>query len=432
MLAAAVICSVLSTTPRGWRLGPWPLRLIELGGFGYLLTIPLGRDAPDLLRNLLLLLLGAGLLASARSRSAEGAEAFRYKLLIPFGIFVAASLLSTLASSDPALSVERSSHTPIAMLFFFAAQHIASDRSALRRLQLVLCGVLLLLGIDGVWQTASGASLLSGSQDHLLYRGRATGSLPHPNDLALIPILMPFGVSLVVRDRCSGVRLLALASLVLAISTSFLSQSRNAWLGCAIALGTLLLLGRSWKLALGVSAAAAAVLAVLFAADIANLRTKLGSLASPHSEGRFGLWSVAWRMFAESPVLGKGVHMFGEFYANYLANVDLPARFVREARPIPWPHNLYLELLAERGVVGFAAFGLVVSPGVARATRAARARPPFSQAAALVASLATFLAMSSLDLTFYKDWVALVFWFLIGLAAQVGAPDAGSCSREAA
>lgn len=417
---------------RGAHLDLWSKKSIEVGTYAYLLTIPFGPSAPDLLRSFPLLLLGAGLFASVRAREAEGAAPFRYRLLIPFGIFVGVSVLSTLLSSNPALSGERSAYTPIAMLFFFAGQHIAADRLALRRLQPTICGVLLLLGIDGVWQSVSGASLLSGSQDQLLYGGRVTGSLPHPNDLALIPILMPFGVSLLVRDRRWSVRLLALASLTLSISTAFLSQSRNAWLGCAVAMGTLLLLSRNWKLAVGTSMEAAAVFAVSVAADLANLRARVETLWRLPSEGRFGLWSVAWRMFTESPVVGKGVHLFGEFYAPYLSQIGLPETFTREARPIPWPHNLYLELLAERGVLGFAAWGLIVWRGGARAIRSALPQRPGSMEAALVASLATFLAMSCLDLTFYKDWVALVFWLLIGMAAQISTGDGRDDSQRAA
>jgi O-antigen ligase len=407
-------------------VGAWPKWLIELGCSLYLLMIPFGADLPGFLRNLPLLLLGAGLVGSARTRNAEGEEPFRYEMVVPFGIFVGSTLLSTVLSSDPAASVERSAHTPIAMLFFFGGQHIAADLRALRRFQLTICGMLLLFGIDGVWQSVSGASLLSGSTDHLLHRGRVTGSLPHPNDLALIPILAPFGVSVLVRERLTGVRLAALVSLALAITTAFLTQSRNCWLGFAVGMGTLLLLAGSWKLTLRVSAAAVLAFGAAAALDFANLRARLTSLAVPQAEGRFHLWSAAWRMFLEAPVVGKGIHVFGEFYAYYLSELGLADSYVREKRPIPWAHNLYLELLAERGITGFAAWALVVGQAGRRAFRFARIRPMGSESAALFASIATFLAMGLLDLTFYKDWVTLVFWLLMGLAAQTRIDGGGS------
>ena len=39
--------------------------------------------------------------------------------------------------------------------------------------------------------------------------------------------------------------------------------------------------------------------------------------------------------------------------------------------------------------------------------------------AALAASLASFLVMGTLDLTFLKDWVLLIFWLLAALCARI-------------
>jgi len=56
----------------------------------------------------------------------------------------------------------------------------------------------------------TGVSLLSGSQK---YGGRVTGSLPNPNDLALIPILLPLAFSLIV--QASSFKLRAIGAWVL-------------------------------------------------------------------------------------------------------------------------------------------------------------------------------------------------------------------------
>jgi len=395
--------SLLSRLKSGLASERW----IELGALSYLLTIPFGPTLPPLIRAGPLLVLFVGL-ALATLAPAGGAGRVSYRLVWPFALFAASTGLAIVASTQPDLSAERSRYAPVAFLFFFAAQHIAANPAALRRLGLALSTVFLLIGIDALWQLSTGASLLAGyeSQDT-----RISGSLPHPNDLALIPVLMPL-LMLAPMRHATGPRLLALTGSLLALAAVILSSSRTAWIGLAtVALAWPWLGGNRRQLA-QIIAAAAAFLALAFALDLADLRERVSSAAEWQSQGRFAVWSVAWRMFSEAPILGKGAHLFGEYYALYLSEVDLSPAFVREDRPIPWAHNLYLEFLAERGLVGFTAWAVFVVATVRCALRTPAAYP-------CGASLAAFLIMGLLDLTFFKDWVALAFCLVAGLAAQL-------------
>jgi O-antigen ligase len=69
---------------------------------------------------------------------------------------------------------------------------------------------------------------------------------------------------------------------------------------------------------------------------------------------RFALWSAAVALFVEAPILGHGARTYGILYQARLHDLDLPSWVFAEQRFVPWPHNLYLELLTEQGLVRFA------------------------------------------------------------------------------
>lgn len=112
-------------------------------------------------------------------------------------------------------------------------------------------------------------------------------------------------------------------------------------------------------------------------------------LLSGSGSGRWQFWGTALDEFASRPVAGHGAGSFEALWAR-----DAPiAYYVRNA------HSLYLETLAELGLLGFvalvAAFGTGVAAAVVRARGAAGGER--TAVAALGATLLAFLAGSALD-----------------------------------
>jgi putative inorganic carbon (HCO3(-)) transporter len=114
-------------------------------------------------------------------------------------------------------------------------------------------------------------------------------------------------------------------------------------------------------------------------------------------------------MFVQHPIFGIGVNNFGFLIQDYNADLD-----VNQA------HNLFLNIAAERGILGIVTF-LFVAVMSFRALRAAWRKAPEFTGRVLIAGISAailgFLAHSLFDVSYYDYRILLMFWIVIGLAA---------------
>lgn len=399
-------------------------RLAEGLLLAYLLTLPAGILMPEWVRPPILYgVIAAGVLDAATARA-------RHRLLglIPVGIFLAVHALSIATSGHPRLSIQLSVFLPVVVMVFVVAQRVLVTRAAVDRLFLCLGMIAAVIAFDGACRQVFLWSPLSFGT--VRPTGRIAASLPHPNDLVLVPILLPFAWEWL---RARGWVWLVAGAVVLApavVVSLVASQSRNAWLtmGGVIGVWVLLLLG--WRAALGAVVGLGLCIGGVLALDLFGVRARAGDFLRLSRDGRVGVWLVAIAMFRESPWLGKGVFTFGEYYTPswFASRVRFPEGYVPERMIIPWAHNLVLELLSERGLVGLASFLLMVGSALASVRR--RLADP--RVVAAVASLSGFLGASMLDLTLMKDWVALMLFLLLALLWRLGADGDGSGAGVAA
>jgi O-antigen ligase len=67
------------------------------------------------------------------------------------------------------------------------------------------------------------------------------------------------------------------------------------------------------------------------------------------SLGRITCWFTAWDMFSKEPILGMGPGSFMEKHAFFLKSFNLS----QTQHPLPFAHNVILQVLATTGLVGF-------------------------------------------------------------------------------
>jgi len=192
--------------------------------------------------------------------------------------------------------------------------------------------------------------------------------------------LAAIGLAIAIVRAVSGHRRLphGLLACLFAV-TLILTGSRGGWLAAFVGTGVALALcfGRS-LLARALAAGAAAVLALALSLSAGSL---VDDFASRGGE-RPWYWHVAWAEVADAPLVGKGA---GTFELAWLERQPIPAS-VHDA------HSLYLELLAELGIVGLALLGLALAPPLLAGFRGG--------SAAAAGGYVAFLAHAGLD----WDW----------------------------
>lgn len=181
------------------------------------------------------------------------------------------------------------------------------------------------------------------------------------------------------RNRVAPALLLAIA-----FSVPLLSQTRSG-LGVALALGIvlwLLLPKKNVKVLLGSVGVAAIVMAVVMTnsalwargdqtvAEIEHYM-KDAHFVSTSTTTRLELWRFAGRMFAEHPLIGVGNHNFAATLAGYKATGKTPD----ELGLFTHPHNDFLKLAAEGGLLGAAAILMLYLVPLLAAWKGYRLRP---------------------------------------------------------
>lgn len=284
---------------------------------------------------------------------------------------------------------------------------------------------------------------------------RASGSFRQPNPFAgYLGLTLPVAAALSlwgIHTLATGHRTPSVAAwaavyglATAAIAAGLLaSWSRGAWLGALVA-ALVVLLAFSRQTALWVTAAALALLVAALLGALnpgwipAALTDRLQDLPAyfglahvldqPVTDENFAVlerlahWVAALRMFALAPWLGVGPGNYETLYPL----VRLPIW----EEPLGHAHNIYLNVLAETGLVGLAGFLLFWGSAAAWVGRSARRTAQMTLqdswrqalAAGILGILAHLAVHSVFDNLFVQGiYLHLAFWFAALAAAQAPA-----------
>jgi O-antigen ligase len=205
---------------------------------------------------------------------------------------------------------------------------------------------------------------------------RLSGAGLNPNELgALLAVAAVLATCLAVsRSSSAGARLIALAAALLSTLLVIMTESRGAMLGLTAAvLVTPFAAGRGRRAAALAVALAAALSVAVWVTTAAPAQTR-ERLTQPTSSGsgRVDLWTVGLRMVKDEPITGVGAGNFPVSSVHYLLQ---PGAIARDEFIVDHPkvtHNIYLQVLAELGVIGLALFLALIGTCLACVLRAAR------------------------------------------------------------
>jgi O-antigen ligase len=387
-----------------WHAGPLPTTLLEnlvlLTVLLYLITVwrhhePLPKRTPYDIPILVFLVAGAiGIFVAPDHRAALGV--YRAFLLEPIAIFyVAVALLRSAADLRP----------------------------------------LLLAG-------AVSASLFSLAVI-VTFAGVLIGGHLHPNNAPGVFGINPNAVALYL-EPIAGVAL----GFVL-----FADSQKSRWIAAAVL--ALVLPALTCTLSRG-TLLAGAVLALVAVLSVSDLRLRLGLLGAAIVSGlalsqvpfvaarlahqfdpqhsTFGLreaiWSVTLRMLRDHPVFGAGI----SGYQTVMKHYRTP-----NLHPEPYAHNIFLTTWSEVGLVGLAAFAVILFGLLWRAARNFGSAHDLYRPLlwGIFAAWVVFIVHGLVDSPYWKNDLSLEFWILAAVevvaivAVKAGRPQSARESRSA-
>ncbi len=247
--------------------------------------------------------------------------------------------------------------------------------------------------------------------------GRLQGGGGDPNYLAggLIPAIA-FAGALLGNFRSALARWGLVASAgILALGLAA-TQSRAGLIAAMVALAAALVVYRQRRLYVVAVVAAVASLAGMWFAVNPDAWERTTSF-DDGGAGRSELWGVARKMSADHPVVGVGLNNFRTRSSEYVrepGSLSDVALITERPRVV---HNLYLELLAETGVVGLVLYLGAVLACMAAAAQAARRLDRLGEAGVASIARATLVgAIAMLCAGFFISYATDArLWFLLGL-----------------
>jgi O-antigen ligase len=291
--------------------------------------------------------------------------------LIVIGAIALWSLITTLVSTNRALSLMAFEYTIEAVIFFFAAWIAVCGRTLGQVLiaPMIAGAINALLAISQATDWWNPFTFAANTNTHL----RTSALLGNPNDagnfLMLLAVIATIAAMVEKKTRWWVLTAVLLAGLVA-------SQSLGAILSyiAALLVITFIASRRAGFIVIG-----SAVLATLIAfAVLPPLRARTTVMASAVAEGDWGTATsyrnypieVAWEMFKDRPLTGLGPGTFKFHFMDYRMKLNErhPEWVYKVVENYAEAHSDHLQLLAEEGVPGWlllaAAIGVLMTASV--------------------------------------------------------------------
>lgn len=381
----------------------WAFALAPVGACAYIAgsALPFRWDIPLVV---LALSGGSATILSRRNGAVESSPLFW--AVVVFLIVTAASVsLSRDLSRSLTLSAPL---VPAVLLFFVIADHFQGTRQ-IRALYLTfsvvglgLSAAVLFLAWTKNWSVPYGwEGWISEVRSPILIV---------PNDIAFLAAVAPLSLALLWCDRRKIVRVVCALSIVASLLAVLVMRSRGALVTMigALVLAALFLRPRA-AVPLGLGILSASLLADGLLGF--PLTSKFGLIWDAGSgrlwDARFPIWSAAWSMFRDAPIWGQGPHTF-----SYTSPDSIH---------VPWPHNLYLEMLAEQGILGLLGLGFLLASGFSAALTVQRAGQAETRTlgVGVLTALLAFCFAALFELSFLREWVVILLFTLLGVITQL-------------
>jgi len=264
-------------------------------------------------------------------------------------------------------------------------------------------------------------------QDILTFDGRLRAWYSSPNYLAFFvaPGIF-FTHYFAFHPSVSGKKILQgflLLTLLLLTMTLFLTHSYAVWASIAIAGCIFFFLDRavfSWKKKGAIIFLFIAIVGIFIFFESGSEKWQAVSSLQERSSlsSRLMIWDVATKIISFHPLFGIGIGRFQEAYLSFQPYFPPYLEWA-----VPQPHNLYLALWLETGLVGLSGFVLLCTMWLKRLFTIQKSQSEDvsrRRLSALFISILSFsLLLGLIDTPFFKTDLAFIFWLLIALGTSL-------------
>ena len=381
------------------------------------LPIAVGGDTANLLLPLYLVI-GAGTLAWAVPIiTGRTEEADEKPSLLDWAIAAWLLLfgLAALWSGDPSKAVQQAVffYVPFALLFQLVSR-VEWTAEIIRGCALILVGLALIFsGIAffeyGTKTLLLNPKLLISNQFHTYFRVNSV--FFDPNIFGRFLMLVMIGLAATLLDTKRGKNVAAISACLAVLMTAMvMTLSQSSFLGLLVGLAVIAALRWTpWKVGVvTLVIAAVGVAAVVVSPSSSGLKLHSLKVLNNESSGRTGLVGGGIDLFKEKPIFGWGA---GDFSRAYRAQQSAGAPAAVSAS-----HTTPVTVAAEQGMIGIAAYLLVLIAVLLRALQGARMSTPRT---AVVAGLAALVVHSLFYAAFFEDPIT---WVMFALAVALPIP----------
>jgi O-antigen ligase len=311
------------------------------------------------------------------------------KINYAIGLFILAGIASTLISPDKRAALGQLKAFIIEpVLFFYASILVIKTREQLNLILKFLLASATLLSIFGLIQYVTYILLPLRFWGTGTEVERITSFFSYPNALALyLAPLIGFYISLWLKKYELGMKHYVLPVCLTLMSIALvLTFSRGALLA-VILIGAVLFIQRfGFKKTLAPMFLLAIILVLV---PVVRQRIALG-LNDASSTTHFDLWKVASNKILSNPILGTGLAGF-------------------QAYDVQYPHDIFLNFWLEMGLLGLISFGGILIFAFEHK------KIPSSLILAAGAYLLIMLLHGLVDVPYFKNDLAVLFWFMISI-----------------
>jgi O-antigen ligase len=400
------------------RYSRWALAITVASMPLYVVRYKIGPTPTTILENLVLLTIALYIVARWRE---GGWRPIRTSLEVPIVLLLIAGLIGIVVARDHlgAAGIYRAYFIEPVALFYIAVDLMRTPQ----QFRVLILGFAIGTTMFAVMNLGAWAIALS--RHEAIHSGDAPEALySSPNAVAMFlepPLAIAAGFALYAKDRRD--RRVAMVGLVFLLAALVFTLSRAGLLTLAVlALVAVITMPSRRVKAILLGGALIGGLAI---AQIPIVHERLARQLDPHYnfntfEGRLQIWSDTIHMLRDHPVLGAGLRAYKQVMVPYVTGARIPELY---------PHDVFLAMWAELGLLGLLAFVILLGMLLWRGWRGFyrahdMARPLlWGTSAAFVA-----IAVHGLfDTPYFKNDLAVEFWIVAALeiaALRIIAADA--------